>query len=187
MQTGTSGSQEPINMRVRRWLEDRGGELVCPMCRRSGFGARLTSAGVAGPFEPGARGGALGQLLTCTNCAHVVYFNASRRVQDIGAPTFVIHGSADRYVSASNAYALARAIPRAKLRVLDGAGHLVFIERAEEVNGEVASFLLGVQEAHGVREARLSSSPERKLEGWLRRLPRAIGRSARKLRDRLAR
>ena len=114
-------------------------------------------------------------------------FDASRRVQYIGAPTLVIHGSADRYVPVSNAYALARAVPGAELRVLDGAGHLVFIERAEEVNAEVASFLLGVQEAHGVREARLSSAPEMKLEGRLRRLPRAIGRSARKLRDRLAR
>ena len=114
-------------------------------------------------------------------------FDASRRVQDIGAPTLVIHGSADRYVPVSNAYALARAVPGAELRVLDGAGHLVFIERAEEVNGEVASFLLGVQEARGVREARLSYAPERKLEGWLHSLPRAIGRSARKVRDRLAR
>jgi pimeloyl-ACP methyl ester carboxylesterase len=114
-------------------------------------------------------------------------FDASRRVQYIGAPTLVIHGSADRYVPVSNAYALARAVPGAELSVLDGAGHLVFIERAEELNAEVASFLLGFQEAHGVREARPSSAPERKPEGWLRRLPRAIGRSARKLRDRLAR
>ncbi|MDP8946963.1 MAG: alpha/beta hydrolase [Actinomycetota bacterium] len=114
-------------------------------------------------------------------------FDASRRVQDIGAPTLVIHGSADRYVPVSNAYDLARAVPGAALRVLDGAGHLVFIERAEEVNAEVASFLLGIQEAHRVREARLRSAPERKPEGWLRRLPRAIGRLAKKLGDRLTR
>jgi pimeloyl-ACP methyl ester carboxylesterase len=117
----------------------------------------------------------------------VANFDASRRVQYIGAPTLVIHGSADRYVPVSNAYALARAVPGAELRVFDGAGHLVFIERAEEVNAVVSSFLLGVQEAHGVREARLSSAPEMKLEEWLRRLLRAIGHSARKLRDRLAR
>jgi 3-oxoadipate enol-lactonase len=114
-------------------------------------------------------------------------FDASRRVQDIGALTLVIHGSADRYVPVSNAHDLARAVPGAALRVLEGAGHLVFIERAEEVNAEVASFLLGIQEAHRVGEARLRSAPERKLEGWLRRLPRAIGRSAKKLGDRLTR
>jgi len=114
-------------------------------------------------------------------------FDVSRRVQDIGTPTLVIHGSADRYVPVSNAYALARAVSGAELRVLDGVGHLAFIERAEEVNWEVASFLLGAQEAHGIREARPSSSPERKPEGWIRRLPRAIERSVRKLRDRLAR
>jgi len=53
----------------------------------------------------------------------------------------VIHGSEDRYVPPSNARALAEAIPNAKLRVLEGAGHLVFIERAAEVNREVITFL----------------------------------------------
>jgi hypothetical protein len=37
--------------------------------------------------------------------------------------------------------ALAEAIPGAKLRVLEDAGHLVFIERAEEVNREIIFFL----------------------------------------------
>src|SRR3712207_9374565 len=55
----------------------------------------------------------------------------SRRVQEIGAPTLVIHGSADRYVPVSNAYALARAVPGAELRVLDG--------RSEEHTSELQS------------------------------------------------
>jgi pimeloyl-ACP methyl ester carboxylesterase len=41
----------------------------------------------------------------------------------------------------ANARALAEAIPSAKLRVLEGAGHLVFVERAAEVNQEVVAFL----------------------------------------------
>ena len=60
-------------------------------------------------------------------------FDASGRVRGIDAPTLVIHGSDDRLVPVANARALARAVPRSRLRVLDGAGHLVFIERAEDI------------------------------------------------------
>ena len=41
----------------------------------------------------------------------------------------------------ANAAALAEAIPDATLRIIDDAGHLVFIEQAEEVNDEIISFL----------------------------------------------
>ncbi len=68
-------------------------------------------------------------------------FDTSRDVGYITSPTLVIHGADDRYVPVENAVALADAIPGAKLRVLDGAGHLVFIERAKEVNKEIISFL----------------------------------------------
>jgi 3-oxoadipate enol-lactonase len=68
-------------------------------------------------------------------------FDLSRDVGSITAPTLVIHGSEDRYVPAANAVALAEAIPDARLRVLDDAGHLVFIERFADVNREVVTFL----------------------------------------------
>jgi 3-oxoadipate enol-lactonase len=68
-------------------------------------------------------------------------FNASREVGDIASPTLVIHGAEDRYVPVANAVALAEAIPEARLRVIEDAGHLVFIEKAEEVNEEIVSFL----------------------------------------------
>ena len=68
-------------------------------------------------------------------------FDASREVGSITSPTLVIHGSEDRYVPAANAAALAKAIPGAGLRVLDDAGHLVFIERFADVNREVVTFL----------------------------------------------
>ena len=68
-------------------------------------------------------------------------FDASRNVGEITSPTLVIHGTDDRYVPLANAAALAEAIPNAKLRILDGAGHLVFIEQAKEVNKEIISFL----------------------------------------------
>jgi pimeloyl-ACP methyl ester carboxylesterase len=68
-------------------------------------------------------------------------FDDSAEVGRIGAPTLVIHGAEDRYVPPSNARALADAIPDARLRILEGAGHLVFVKRAEEVNREVLGFL----------------------------------------------
>ena len=68
-------------------------------------------------------------------------FDVSRDVGHITSPTLVIHGAEDRYVPVANAAALAEAIPGAKLRVLDNAGHLVFIERYADVNREVVTFL----------------------------------------------
>ena len=47
----------------------------------------------------------------------------------------------DRYVPPANARALAEAIPGAKLRLLEDAGHLVFVERFTDVNREVVRFL----------------------------------------------
>ena len=55
----------------------------------------------------------------------------------------MIHGAEDRYVPPANARALAEAVPGARLLVLEGAGHLVFIERAAEVNRGVLAFLGG--------------------------------------------
>src|SRR3712207_118896 len=68
-------------------------------------------------------------------------FDVSGEVGSITSPTLVIHGVEDRYVPVANAVALAEAIPGAKLRVLEDAGHLVFIEQAADVNREVVSFL----------------------------------------------
>jgi pimeloyl-ACP methyl ester carboxylesterase len=68
-------------------------------------------------------------------------FDAAFAVRNITSPTLVIHGTEDRYVPVANAAALAEAIPDARLRIVDDAGHLVFIEQAEEVNDEIISFL----------------------------------------------
>jgi 3-oxoadipate enol-lactonase len=68
-------------------------------------------------------------------------FDASGEVGRISSPTLVIHGAEDRYVPPADARALAEAIPGAKLRVLEGAGHLVFVERAADLNWEVVAFL----------------------------------------------
>ena len=49
-------------------------------------------------------------------------------------PTLVIAGSEDLLVPRAEGEQIARAIPGARLEVLEGAGHAVTIERAERVN-----------------------------------------------------
>ena len=101
-------------------------------------------------------------------------FDISREVGSITAPTLVIHGAEDRYVPVANAVALAEAIPGARLRILDNAGHLVFIERFADVNGEVVTFLKP-RRPRERRESR-TTTPERGLgarcRGALRRVSR---------------
>ena len=68
-------------------------------------------------------------------------FDASREIGDLYAPTLVIHGREDRLVPVANAAALAEALPDATLRVFEDAGHLVFIEKAAQVNRQISAFL----------------------------------------------
>ena len=48
---------------------------------------------------------------------------ASGRLDEITAPTLVIHGTADPLFPFGHAEALARGIPRAELMSLEGVGH----------------------------------------------------------------
>lgn len=68
-------------------------------------------------------------------------FDALGDVEDIFAPTLVIHGDEDRYVPLANAKALAEALPEARLEVIEEAGHLVFIEKFAQVNQKIIAFL----------------------------------------------
>ena len=102
-------------------------------------------------------------------------FDLSRDVGHITSPTLVVHGAEDRYVPVANAAALAGAIPGARLRVLDDAGHLVFIERFADVNREVVTFLKprGTR-SQGARKPR-AGWPCR-VRSWISGLPRSLGR-----------
>lgn len=96
-------------------------------------------------------------------------FDLSGDVGHITSPTLVVHGAEDRYVPPANARALADAIPGAKLRVLEDAGHLVFVERFADVNREVVRFL----KSSDARPARATGGPSTGEEpeepgGWFR-------------------
>jgi 3-oxoadipate enol-lactonase len=62
-------------------------------------------------------------------------------VEEIEAPTLVVHGDADRIVPYPNGVEVARRIPGARFETFAGAGHLLFIEEAPRFNAMVTSFL----------------------------------------------
>jgi len=107
-------------------------------------------------------------------------FDLSSDVEHITSPTLVIHGAEDRYVPVANAVALAESIPGARLRVLDRAGHLVFIERFAEVNREVVSFLK-TPKKQGQRKPPAKGAETPKAERGLRGTVRAIYRLAKRI------
>jgi pimeloyl-ACP methyl ester carboxylesterase len=64
-------------------------------------------------------------------------------VEEIAAPTLVVHGDADRIVPYENGVELARRIPGTELVTFLGAGHLLFIEQHDRFNETVLEFLTG--------------------------------------------
>ena len=99
-------------------------------------------------------------------------FDVSHDVGNIMSPTLVVHGADDRYVPVANATALAEAIPNAKLRVLEDAGHLVFIERAKEVNKEIVSFIKPQKRRRSRRP--LIKRKTKQFVGWAKEVNKGI-------------
>lgn len=61
------------------------------------------------------------------------------RLEDIEAEALIIWGTGDRVIPVSYAAAFHKAIARSELRMVDGAGHLPFVEKAQEVNEVILS------------------------------------------------
>jgi 3-oxoadipate enol-lactonase len=61
----------------------------------------------------------------------------------IGVPVLVLHGVLDAVVPVENGRTIAARIPAARLRVLEGRGHLFFHESPGEAAGEVVEFVAG--------------------------------------------
>jgi pimeloyl-ACP methyl ester carboxylesterase len=80
------------------------------------------------------------QLLTCD--PGVVYgdlaacnaFDILTRVSDIRAPTLIVCGAEDRMTPVKYSQYLAAHIPQTQLRLIEGAGHMVMVERPSEVS-----------------------------------------------------
>jgi proline-specific peptidase len=68
-------------------------------------------------------------------------FNAESEVKNIKVPTLIIHGTADLAVPPKNAELLANSIPNSKMVLIEGGSHFTIIEKYEEFNSTVMSFL----------------------------------------------
>jgi pimeloyl-ACP methyl ester carboxylesterase len=91
-------------------------------------------------------------------------FDVEARLHQITSPTLIITASEDRVVPPRNAELLAARIPSARLDVIKGAGHLVFIEEAERFNADVIGFLAPsppdpLSRISGEGETRIRNSP----------------------------
>jgi 3-oxoadipate enol-lactonase len=62
-------------------------------------------------------------------------------VEEIEAPTLIVHGDADRVVPYENSVELARRIAGSRFEAFPGAGHLLFLESPDRLNPMVSSFL----------------------------------------------
>ena len=70
----------------------------------------------------------------------VLRFDFGERLDQVDLATLVLCGSKDRSVKPEHARALADGIPRARLHSFPGAGHLVVLERPEQIAAAVTQF-----------------------------------------------
>ncbi|MBX3229170.1 MAG: alpha/beta fold hydrolase [Labilithrix sp.] len=92
----------------------------------------LVTYGLANRMTPA---GFQGQL------AAVASHDAAARLPGIRAPTLVLTGDLDRVIPPGNARLLADAIPGARLVMLEGIGHMFWIEAAAEAEAAIRALL----------------------------------------------
>ena len=68
-------------------------------------------------------------------------FDAFDRIEEIAAPTLVLHGTEDAVVDSRNAALLERRIPDARVELFPGGGHLFFWEQPDRFVEVVREFL----------------------------------------------
>lgn len=69
------------------------------------------------------------------------------RLRGLHVPTLVIHGAADRMLDAVNGELIASLVPGARLELLDGVGHLFFMEQPERSARLIREFAADRREA----------------------------------------
>ena len=70
-----------------------------------------------------------------------IRFDVEGETNRIATPTLVISGDEDYVVPTQNSRNLAAAIPNARLAIIEGTGHMAFVEKANEFNRLVREFL----------------------------------------------
>jgi 3-oxoadipate enol-lactonase len=78
--------------------------------------------------------------------AAVLSHDTAGRLAGVSARTLVLTGDDDRIIPAASSRLLQERIPAATLHVIDGAGHLFFLERPDETERALRAFLDGAQD-----------------------------------------
>jgi len=74
-------------------------------------------------------------------------FDVMKQVGEIRAPTLVVAGAADQLTPLKYARFLAESIPGARMAIIEGAGHMMMLERPVEVVKAIREFLRDSQGA----------------------------------------
>ncbi len=72
-------------------------------------------------------------------------FNFMGSLQNITVPTLVICGGDDRFTPPKYSRYLAECISGASLELIEGAGHMVMVEKPKEVNAAIEKFITGIK------------------------------------------
>lgn len=78
-----------------------------------------------------------------------IKFDSSGRVHEIKAPALVISGSEDRIIKPESTKELSEALEDSTFKPIEGAGHLLFIERSRKFNNTVLRFLDSQKDSAG--------------------------------------
>ena len=70
------------------------------------------------------------------------HFDISASLKSITCPTLLLYGGEDRLTPPKYGSFLAEQLPNASLRVIPGAGHMVFVENSVELNRAIDEFCL---------------------------------------------
>jgi pimeloyl-ACP methyl ester carboxylesterase len=81
----------------------------------------------------------------------VATHDAYERLNQMAAPTLVVHGEQDVFVPPANALVLAERIPGARLRLWPDAGHVYTIDEPQ-ADWEIARFLVQHSAARPARD-----------------------------------
>jgi pimeloyl-ACP methyl ester carboxylesterase len=117
---------------------------------RAGFAANLSAAHVADeanwePFQAMATAVPVAVPVIMLQMQAVMGHDTSARLASIETPTLVVHGTEDRMLPVVNGELIARAIPHARLELLEGVGHMFWWEQPERSAALVRSQVLGAQ------------------------------------------
>ncbi len=108
--------------------------LICDYAFSKKTSVDLIQKGVQAMLETSA-------TVLCGDLAACNRFDIMDRVATIRIPTMVVCGGDDLLTPPKYAHFLAEKIEGAKLEIIDGAGHMVMIEKPDEFNSRVMEFL----------------------------------------------